>query len=52
MPGVVSDYGPRCFGVARDEPRSVGDRVGVSLKDSLVLIHVVLDSINITNIIS
>ena len=35
---VVSDYGPRCFGVLRDEPRSVGDRVGVSSTDSLALL--------------
>ena len=33
--GVVSDDGPRCFGVARDETRAVGDRVGVSSTDSL-----------------
>ena len=35
---VVSDYGPRCFGVLRDEPRSVGDLVGVSSTDSLALL--------------
>ena len=35
---VMSDYGPRCFGVLRDEPRSVGDRVGVSSTDSLALL--------------
>ena len=35
---VVSDYDPRCFGVLRHEPRSVGDRVGVSSTDSLALL--------------
>ena len=35
---VVSDYGPRCFGVSRDVPRSVGDLVGVSSTDSLALL--------------
>ena len=35
---VVSDYDPRWFGVLRDEPRSVGDRIGVSSTDSLALL--------------